>query len=569
MDNLKTLLSEAALQERTEPEFFDRGENYFRRGRVRIEEKDDEHILASVNGTHRYHVQLTVREQRLAGTCNCPVGRIGIFCKHLVATGLAYLSCPENVVGEKPAFDWKQFVRTLSQEELVTLVLEMSARCPQIIEKYRMKNLPSSPAAKVKVLQKKIHSLLSQAKKVTQLDGYDDYDYDTNESVSERFYEELTQLETILENLAKEKDFQTLYPVVEYGIEKSIATVEINPDEFLEIFKPLYVLSSSAEAPKRVVQKIQQWGSEVPFYELFQQFPKPILDLWYKEARCEWEKLPTLKMSDQSSSYEREFLESRLISFAEARGDIDFLLRIRQQNLSGPEHVLELLREYQRREMTEEILPLLQKAGNTFPDDQEIQQTLVRELRNRKKTKEALAQAWTFFENNPAEKSAFSLLMEIAEPTGKKTEFLDKALQHLEKLDVAKQSTYWNAFYIKERRVEILLDAGRLEQAWELRKGLNRLHPLGRRLAKMWGQDHPADAASLYRQWLDVAIQTTGEAAYEEVVSLLKEYEQYCRAAGNPAEFIAYFQWIQEKYRRRPRLMEKLQAYERTLPERG
>jgi len=64
------------------------GKDYFARGRVRsIEQTDDQTVVARVNGTRTYEVQLT----RLGTTwwcdCSCPVGQK---CKHIVAAALAW-----------------------------------------------------------------------------------------------------------------------------------------------------------------------------------------------------------------------------------------------------------------------------------------------------------------------------------------------------------------------------------------------------------------------------------------------------------------------------------------------
>src|ERR1700730_18969358 len=52
---------------------------------------DESSIRAGVQGAERYRVRLELAGGRLAGSCTCPVGRDGLFCKHCVAVGLAWL----------------------------------------------------------------------------------------------------------------------------------------------------------------------------------------------------------------------------------------------------------------------------------------------------------------------------------------------------------------------------------------------------------------------------------------------------------------------------------------------
>ncbi|MFC6093912.1 SWIM zinc finger family protein [Saccharothrix lopnurensis] len=49
------------------------------------------HVDGVVVGADPYRVSLTWRDTHLAGTCSCPYGTQGFFCKHCVAVGLVLL----------------------------------------------------------------------------------------------------------------------------------------------------------------------------------------------------------------------------------------------------------------------------------------------------------------------------------------------------------------------------------------------------------------------------------------------------------------------------------------------
>ncbi|UUY50373.1 SWIM zinc finger family protein [Streptomyces yangpuensis] len=75
------------------------GERSFERGLAYADEVSgvefgDGWIRASVRGTERYQVELLLLGGRrnLAGTCDCPYGQEGNFCKHLVALGLTVIA---------------------------------------------------------------------------------------------------------------------------------------------------------------------------------------------------------------------------------------------------------------------------------------------------------------------------------------------------------------------------------------------------------------------------------------------------------------------------------------------
>ncbi len=71
--------------------FVERGEGYCAAGAVEDIVESRGAIKATVAGTHNYKVKIQVYHNELDYICNCPVGQRGLFCKHLVATGLAWL----------------------------------------------------------------------------------------------------------------------------------------------------------------------------------------------------------------------------------------------------------------------------------------------------------------------------------------------------------------------------------------------------------------------------------------------------------------------------------------------
>ena len=92
MASLARVVTESNLQRFADERSFDRGEAYFRSGAVErlISRKD--RISARVVGTDVYAVKLWPEGRGLGWTCTCPIGQDGEFCKHVVATGLAWIA---------------------------------------------------------------------------------------------------------------------------------------------------------------------------------------------------------------------------------------------------------------------------------------------------------------------------------------------------------------------------------------------------------------------------------------------------------------------------------------------
>jgi uncharacterized Zn finger protein len=96
-------MSEQNLRETAGGVYFERGAAYYRDGKVRSLAVDALGATAVVDGSRPYRVRLAVRGQTVFGDCNCPMGDDGLFCKHCVAAGLAWIDASPattNAAGE-------------------------------------------------------------------------------------------------------------------------------------------------------------------------------------------------------------------------------------------------------------------------------------------------------------------------------------------------------------------------------------------------------------------------------------------------------------------------------------
>ena len=87
-------ISKSSLRRLAGERYFERGADYFDGGAVVHLRSGEEWIAARVQGTETcpYAVRFWLEKQDLQWGCTCPLGLEGEFCKHLVATGLAWLS---------------------------------------------------------------------------------------------------------------------------------------------------------------------------------------------------------------------------------------------------------------------------------------------------------------------------------------------------------------------------------------------------------------------------------------------------------------------------------------------
>lgn len=127
MATLSDILDADLLMDLAGDRYFQRGVDYFERGLVHSMAQYDERIVAEVYGTEIYQIQLWLEGTDLLSRCSCPLGVDGLFCKHCVAVGLAWISEPppyrrEQETPKKAGTTMEDVRDYLTRQERDTLV---------------------------------------------------------------------------------------------------------------------------------------------------------------------------------------------------------------------------------------------------------------------------------------------------------------------------------------------------------------------------------------------------------------------------------------------------------------
>ncbi len=121
------LISKSSLKQLAGDKYFERGLDYFENGAV-VQLGSEEHgIFARVQGTEPcpYAARFWVEKQELQWGCACPLGTEGAFCKHLVATGLAWLSgetIADDAVAPEDLETIRDLLEAIDEQTLVELI---------------------------------------------------------------------------------------------------------------------------------------------------------------------------------------------------------------------------------------------------------------------------------------------------------------------------------------------------------------------------------------------------------------------------------------------------------------
>ena len=109
--------------------WFARGEAYYQQGRVAELREHNGKLSAIVTGTQDYRVRLWTEDNDLSYSCTCPLGDDEQFCKHCVASALAWLAPAKNEDDSpqrtrKPLeTDLRAFLEHQEKEGLITMLL--------------------------------------------------------------------------------------------------------------------------------------------------------------------------------------------------------------------------------------------------------------------------------------------------------------------------------------------------------------------------------------------------------------------------------------------------------------
>ncbi len=113
---------------------YDRGERYWREGRVVKYAVEDDHVAGVVAGAEDYVVRLDGTGKKLISACSCPIGLRGESCKHVVALALHHLAMVDGSDARRavpdsaePCFATQDELDTWATDHRVGFELETSA----------------------------------------------------------------------------------------------------------------------------------------------------------------------------------------------------------------------------------------------------------------------------------------------------------------------------------------------------------------------------------------------------------------------------------------------------------
>jgi hypothetical protein len=287
-------------------------------------------------------------------------------------------------------------------------------------------------------------------------------------------------------------------------------------------------------------------------------------------AQAQWERVPALGPGegDLDARIDRYRITGMMESLARASGDLADLVAVKSRDLSRPHDFLQIAELYRAAGDYESAMDWARRGLEAFPEqpDRGLRLFLADEHHRRGEHDLAMDFVWTVFAARPAFEG-YRLVHEHASRCGAWPEWRERALASLRDMAAqlvgGKSPSGWPHDSGRSELVRVFLWEEDADAAWREAQEGGCTGELWLELARAREADHPADSLRVYREQIDAALRTTGDRAYEAAVKLLPRVRE--TMARLAEDFDAYLADLRTTHKRRRKLLEMLDRFERRL----
>lgn len=563
-----TLITPRRLKQLAGDKVFQRGQVYHERGHVNSVHERDTSVRAWVRGTGTYQVTLSEHAGRLAGDCTCPHARDGYFCKHMVATALAWLDVQDQG-DQAPADPWtlvRDYLGAQPRETLLEWLLDAIEQDPQLFQ--RMQLRATLNPAQTQSLESTADSLRRVIEMTTCIDDSDRDDWHAAANIAEGLQNVFDSLGEIL----SPETAAELLDVLEYGIERTEQLIRQIDDHEFDIGS---CIERFAELHVQAAQLAQLDGSELAqrLFALSMHLTPEFCSFHastYAEAlgesglrdyeRLVRERWDTLKPAAKPERWTPEMLHlaGMLRDLAHHNQDIETLVKLAAGDLSSGLNYLraaEVLKQFGQPGLA---IDWAEKGLKACPDDAfgniRLTEFLIDAYLDAERIEDAWPLVWSCFESRPS-LDEYQRLHRLATTLGRWPQERARALAVVESTQeqAGAKRTYGitRAGLNQRTRFEIALWEQDLDTAWSMANTLTLSAEQMTQLAELLSAERPSDALVLYRRVLPEIINQTNARAYAQAIELLKRVRALMHALDQQAEFRDYLARLGETHKRK------------------
>lgn len=566
---LAEVITESALLEEAGDRAFARGAAYFESGAVTDLVVSDETINARVVGGDEYAVQLWNEDGELGYSCTCPVGDDGIFCKHGVAAGLAWLAKQQGTPPRRGKDDLagiRDWLAAAPREQLEKLLVEQALNDPGL-----RSHLDARAARTASTRHVDAKALKEMVGKALAVNGFVDY------QGVRRLIERARPVTELLAGLIEDGHADMARELAHYALKRGIAAYQRIDDsggsfgELLQQIAELHLKACRAAPPEPAafgkqlfeLAMLDDWNL-LAFADYAPLLGVAGLRTFRALAEKEWKKVPARGPDDADAPTDGGHFRITAIMEALARqaGDVDALVAVMSRNLSHPYHFLQIAEVLAEAGRRDEALAWAERGHNASPDrpDSRLTGFLTDEYGRRGRHDEAVALAWEQFQRQPALDS-YQHLKRCCKRPGNWDEWRARALAWLreEVLNPGKRDRRWS-WIARDHSllVEILLWEGDSDAALAETKSGGCHESLWFAVAKSREAKHPDDAISIYQARLDSIVNQANNRAYDEAAALVARIRDLMRRTKQEKEFAAWLEAVRAKHKAKRNFMQRL-----------
>lgn len=569
---LEKLITDKHLQDLAGERSYDRGCAYFESGAVERLTVRNNRITARVAGSDLYTVKLWPEGRELEWDCTCPMGEDGAFCKHAVATGLAWLQRHEDgSSGETDAHleTLRQSLEARDKSELVEIILERAAEDEEFAAALLVdaqQHGDTDPAS----VRQLIRDTLPPR-------GFIDYRHMRTFAMRAR------PIPDLLRGLLRGKDADSVLELAAGAAHRGLRSLQNVDDSdgmlgdiVREVAEIVVEAARKAHAKPEVLAKTLfdlQRADGFGFFSLEDWLPllgKMGLAAYRQFATRAWKKIPALGPGDDKLAGRddgRYELSEIMQALAELDGDTDVLVDVLRRDLTGPWNYLKIAELLAAAKRHDEALKWAEDGRAAFAGQPmaPLDDFLVAAYQRAKRHDDAIALRWSRFETDPSLPN-YQKLNAAADKIKQWPTWRDKALSWLyrEKAAVSKRESgfAWMKLDRAETTlVEIHLWEGDAQAALDAARKTSCPVRLWLEVAKALEAESPKDAIAVYQAQVEPIVSLTNNDAYDDAAEIVGHVRKLMAKSDRNGTFRNWLDTLRAKHKAKRNFMKRLERF--------
>lgn len=559
---LAELVTREALRRLAGQRSFERGEEYAEIGAVGALQWDETSVRAGVQGSDRYRVRLEASGEKLVGSCSCPVGHDGLFCKHCVAVGLVWLS-RSSELAEGPAAPTRSELHrrlaALGAEALAGLLVEHALDDERLHARLLALTAGAGPESGPGFRQ------LAHAFDVAvDPGGFVSW----NEAYG--FAQGLEEVIGAVEEHLGGGHGAEIVAFCEHALRRVEEAFEYVDDSNGELggtkerLEELH-LAACREArpdPRELAERLFRWeleGDWETFFGAVERYGDVLGESGiarYRElAEAAWAGEPELGPAGRLPWSSRRYRLSRIMEdLARSEGDVDALVAVLARDRSSAYRYLLIAEALLAADRADEATEWAERGLAAFPErpDPRLLDFVCERYGGAGRHDEAIGLAWERLEASPR-LEAYQRLARVAARGGLWESWRERARAVLLEASAARHGAQ-----DRSELVAALLWEDDPEEAWREAKEGGCRRELWLALARRRERDHPDDALEVYLAQIEPAIRDSDNHTYAGAVEWLEKVQAIFARLDQEDAFDELVREIRERHRAKRNLIKRL-----------